>query len=196
MDLSAAAKGIFRTLAPKAASYFGTPIAGMAVKSVLDRWLGTTEPSGKPLDAKAVERALANLTPEEALALQKADQEFALQMEALGIKPEELRLEAERVAMQDRASAREREIKTGDWTPRILAYITLLGFFAVLAAQFQIALSSVAIPEAAMRTMDITTGVLFAMVLAVKDYYFGSSAGSKEKTDTMAQMAAGRRRIL
>lgn len=194
MDLSSAAKGILRAVAPTAASFFGTPLAGMAVSSVLDRWLGPEKP-GKALDPKTVERALSALTPEQGLALQKADQEFAVQMESLGIKAEELQLEAERVAMADRASAREREIKTGDWTPRILAYLILLGFFAVLVGQFHVALSYAQMPEAALRTMDITTGVLFALVLAVKDYFFGSSAGSKQKSDTMAQMAAGRRKV-
>lgn len=104
MNLSETAKGLFRSLAPVAASFFGTPLAGLAVKSVLDRWLGAEQ--GKPLDAKQVERALATLTPEQALALQRADQEFALQMEQLGLKAEELQVEAERVAGADRASAR------------------------------------------------------------------------------------------
>lgn len=82
----------------------------------------------------------------------------------------------------DRKSAREREIATGDHTTRYLAYLTLLGFFGVLGFQFYLVVKGIAIPEAALRTLDITTGVLFAMVLAVKDYYFGSSSGSKEKT--------------
>lgn len=61
MNLSETAKGILRSVAPVPASFFGTPLAGLAVKSVLDRWLGG-EP-GKPLDAKQVERALSQLTP-------------------------------------------------------------------------------------------------------------------------------------
>lgn len=46
MNLSESAKGLFRSLAPVAASFFGTPLAGLAVKSVLDRWLG--DKAGKP----------------------------------------------------------------------------------------------------------------------------------------------------
>lgn len=129
MNLSETAKGLFRSLAPVAASFFGTPLAGLAVKSVLDKWLGGED--GKPLDPKQVERTLAALTPEQALALQKADQEFALAMEQLGLKAEELKLEAERLAGADRASAREREVKTADWTPRILAGLIVLGYALV-----------------------------------------------------------------
>lgn len=187
MDLSAAAKGILRAVAPTAASYFGTPLAGMAVKSVLDKWLGPEMRDNAP---KVVEQAILSMSPEQALALQRADQEFAVQMESLGIKAEELRLEGERVAMADRASAREREIKTGDWTPRILAGLVVLGYGLV---QWYV-LSHVITPE--MRELVMRSlGVLDVSLGVVLTYYFGSSAGSKQKTDTMAQMASGRRRV-
>lgn len=188
MNLSETAKGLFRSLAPVAASFFGTPLAGLAVKSVLDRWLGAEQ--GKPLDAKQVERALATLTPEQALALQRADQEFALQMEQLGLKAEELQVEAERVAGADRASALAREVATADWTPRVLAGLIVLGYALV---QWWI-LAHVIAPE--MRELVMRSlGVLDVSLGMVLTYYFGSSAGSKDKTDTMARMASGRRRV-
>jgi hypothetical protein len=34
-----------------------------------------------------------------------------------------------------------------------------------------------------LRTLDISTGVLFAFVMASKDYFLGSSVGSKRKTE-------------
>lgn len=189
MNLSESAKGLFRSLAPVAASFFGTPLAGLAVKSVLDRWLGSQDVS-KPLDPKAVERALAALTPEQALALQKADQEFAVQMEQLGLKAEELKLEAERLAGADRASAREREVKTADWTPRVLAGLIVLGYATV---QWWL-LAHVIAPE--MREIVMRSlGVLDAALGMCLTYYFGSSSGSREKTETMARLASGRRRI-
>jgi len=185
MNLSESAKGILRTVAPAAASFFGTPLEGMAVTSLLDRWLGKGD--GKPLDPKTVERALATLTPEQALALQKADQEFA---EQLGLKGEELKLEAERVAASDRANAREREVKTTDWTPRVLAALIVLGYATV---QWWI-LAHVIAPE--MREIVMRSlGVLDAALGMCLQYYFGSSAGSKEKTATMARLASGRRRV-
>lgn len=187
MNLSETAKGLFRSLAPVAASFFGTPLAGMAVTSVLDRWLGE---DGKPLDPKNVERALAALTPEQALALQKADQEFALRMQELGIKAEELEHEAERIAGADRASAREREVKTADWTPRVLAALIVLGYAVV---QWWL-LAHVIAPE--MREIVMRSlGVLDAALGMCLTYYFGSSSGSREKTETMARLAGGRRRV-
>jgi len=188
MDLSSAAKGILRTVAPAAASFFGTPLAGLAVKSVLDRWLGA-EP-GKPLDAKAVERALAALTPEQALALQKCDHEFAVQMEQLGLKADELKLEAERVAGADRASARAREIALKDWTPKVLAVLIIATYAGVTAYL----LTHVIAPDMEALVMR-TLGVLDAALGLALAYFFGSSSGSREKTETMARLASGRRRI-
>lgn len=188
MDLSNAAKSIFRTVAPAAASFFGTPLAGLAVKSVLDRWMGGQE--GKPLDAKAVERALSQLTPEQAVALQKADQEFSVQMEQLGLKAEELKLEAERIAGADRDSARAREIALKDWTPKVLAVLIISTYAGVTAYL----LTHVIVPDMESLVMR-TLGVLDAALGLCLAYFFGSSSGSKEKTDTMARLASGRRRL-
>ncbi len=83
---------------------------------------------------------------------------------------------------EDRASARNREVQLHDPTNRQLAFLALGGFFSVLALQFWFAWSRHLIEEGVQRTLDISTGVLFAWVLAVKDYYFGSSKGSDDKT--------------
>lgn len=87
-----------------------------------------------------------------------------------------------KIDADDRASARAREIATKDRTPAYLAYISIGGFFSVLAIQFYFAWNNHLINEGVQRTLDISTGVLFAMVLAVKDYFFGSSKGSDDKT--------------
>jgi len=94
--------------------------------------------------------------------------------------------ELEQIAATDRASARQREIATKDPTTRNLAYFSVGGFYAVLAIQFYFAYANIVIPDSMQRTLDITTGVLFGMVLAVRDYYFGSSRGSDDKTKLLA----------
>lgn len=81
----------------------------------------------------------------------------------------------------DRADARQREIKTSDATTKRLAYISVVGFFVVLGVQFGFAFTGHPIATEVQRTLDISTGVLFAMVLAVKDYYFGTSHSSSKK---------------
>lgn len=170
MKLSEKVKALLGTLAPTIGTALGGPLGGLA-GNVLANALGTGD------SAKAEELLLAG-KPETLLALKQAEQAFLLEMEKLGLQREQL-------VVDDRKNAREREIKTGDMTTRNLAYITVVGFFAVLGAQFYLAFNGVVIPEGAQRTIDITTGVLFGMMFAVKDYYFGSSSGSKAKTDLL-----------
>lgn len=87
-----------------------------------------------------------------------------------------------KIDADDRNSARQREMTVKDRVPAHLAYMSVGGFFSVLAIQFYFAYAGIHIPDTMQRTLDITTGVLFAMVLAVKDYYLGSSKGSDDKT--------------
>ncbi|MEX3614741.1 MAG: hypothetical protein VB141_13535 [Burkholderia gladioli] len=100
-------------------------LVGLAAKSVGDA-LGTS------VDAKpqAIADAIAGATPEQLAAARKADQDFALKMQELGFKQV---TDLERVAADDRANARSREIATHDTlTPRVLAVFVTLGFFGVL----------------------------------------------------------------
>lgn len=172
MKLSDKVKSIIATVAPTLGTALGGPLGGLA-GNVLAQAVGGG-------DAAAVEKAILSGNPEAMLALKNAEQAFIQRMRELDIDEEKLHA-------SDRASARERETKTGDSTPRVLAYLTLAGFFIVLGAQFYLAFNGIVIPEGAQRTIDMTTGVLFAMVFAVKDYYFGSSAGSKAKTDLLGK---------
>lgn len=93
-----------------------------------------------------------------------------------------LRVSLAKIDAEDRNSARQREMTVKDRVPAHLAYASVGGFFSVLAIQFYFAYAGIHIPDSMQRTLDITTGVLFAMVLAVKDYYLGSSKGSDDKT--------------
>lgn len=93
-----------------------------------------------------------------------------------------LKVTTAKIDADDRDSARKRQSTTGDKTNAHLAYLSVYGFFAVLAAQFYFAYNGIHIGAEVQRTLDITTGILFAMVLAVKDFYFGSSKGSDDKT--------------
>ncbi len=123
-------------------------------------------------------QAAAKATPEQLLALKKAENDFALQMR-------ELDIDLERIASEDRDSARNREIKTKDWTPKILAGGITVGYFGVLFYMLTHGLPTTGGSEA-MLVMLGTLGTAFGGVMA---YYFGSSAGSKEKTEALNRMA-------
>jgi hypothetical protein len=145
----------------------------MATRAISEALLG--KPDGS--EAELVEAA-AKATPEQLLALKKAEQDFAVQMR-------ELDVDLERIANEDRNSARDREIKTKDLTPRLLAGSITLGYFGVLFFMLLNGLPTTGGSEA-MLVMLGTLGTAWGGVVA---YYFGSSAGSKEKTDAMNRMA-------
>ena len=117
------------------------------------------------------------MTTEQLLALKKAEQDFAVQMR-------ELDIDLERIANSDRDSARNREIKVKDWTPKILAGLITVGYFGVLFYMLRNGLPQHGGSEA-MLVMLGTLGTAWGGVVA---YYFGSSAGSKEKTDAINNM--------
>ena len=92
---------------------------------------------------------------------------------------ERLRVEAE-----DRASARNREIQTGDQvTPRILAGTMVAGFFLVLAW-----LLSEGMPAQGGEALLVLLGALSSGVAAVLSYYFGSSSSSETKNSTIQRL--------
>lgn len=165
---------LVRTVAPSLASAVGGPLAGMAVRTISDALLG--KPDGT--EAELAEAA-AKATPEQLLALKKAEQNFTVRMR-------ELDIDLERIANADRDSARDREVKTKDWTPRILAGLITMGYFGALFYMLRNGLPQQGGSEA-MLVMLGTLGTAWGGVVA---YYFGSSAGSKEKTEAMNRMVS------
>lgn len=162
---------LVRTVAPSIASAVGGPLAGMATKAISEALLGKPDGTEQEL-LQAVDRA----TPEQLLALKKAEQEFAVQMR-------ELDIDLERISMADRDSARSREVKTKDWTPKVLAGLITVGYFGALFYMLRNGLPQHGGSEA-MLVMLGTLGTAWGGVVA---YYFGSSAGSRAKDELMRQ---------
>ncbi len=155
--------------APSLARALGGPLAGAAVEQLSRAIFGDAA-----VDEEAIADALAAATPEQLLAIKKAGQDFEIALRQAAL--EELRIDA-----ADRASARERQIKMNDWTPSVLGAFVILGFFAVLG--FMVAKK---LPVGAETEFSIMLGALATMTAAVVNYFFGSSAGSREKTRLIA----------
>ncbi len=162
---------LVRTVAPSIASAVGGPLAGMATKAISEALLGKPDGTEQEL-LQAVDRA----TPDQLLALKKAEQDFAVQMR-------ELDIDLERIAVADRDSARSREVKTKDWTPKALAGLITVGYFGALFYMLRNGLPQHGGSEA-MLVMLGTLGTAWGGVVA---YYFGSSAGSRAKDEIMRQ---------
>lgn len=163
---------IVRTVAPGIATALGGPLAGVAVQALSNAVLGKPDASKDELI-----QAVQSATPEQLFAIKRAEQEFTLKMQ-------ELEIDLERVSNADRDSARNREVSTKDWTPRILAGLVTAGYFGVLFYMLINGLPAHGGSEA-MLVMLGTLGTAWGGIVA---YYFGSSAGSKEKTEAMNRM--------
>ena len=104
------------------------------------------------------------------------------------IKAQEMILEAYEAEVADRASARQREIAaiqsgSNDILFKTVGWGITLSFVAVVAG----AIGIWQIPEESQRLFDMGFGAVVAAFTQVIGYYFGSSAGSKQKTDLMSK---------
>lgn len=162
--------------APQLARALGGPLAGTAVSLLAQVFLGTEEAE----EAELLE-AVVSASPEQMVELRKA--EIAFREAILSASVEE-----KKIAQEDRASARARQVSLRDRVPGALAVVVLAGFFAVLAVMLVHD-----IPEGAETEFSIMLGALATMSAAVMNYYFGSSASSREKT-WMLQAGSGHRK--
>lgn len=169
-EIGSKALQVLKTVAPMLATAVGGPfgpLAGAAISAAL----GTA-----PGDSKAADAALLNATPDQLLALQKANQDFQIQMKQLGIAEEKL-------TFDDIANARAREVAVKDSTPRNLAYL-IIGFTGLCIAATLAGWTKV---DSALAGTLI--GYLVAESRSTLTYYFGSSQSSQNKDATIASIA-------
>jgi len=162
-------KGLLGTVAPGLATALGGPLAGMAVKALSASLLGNRDGSEKDISA-----ALQGASPDTLLALKEADQNFQLEMEKLDIDLAE-------IEYKDRDSARNMQKATGSVVVPILAVITVGGFFAVIGY----VLTGKVPMDSTITGMVI--GAVGSKAEQIYNFYFGSSAGSKDKTAHLAR---------
>lgn len=167
-------KQTLAAVAPGLATALGGPLAGVAATALSNKLLGKDTGT---LDE--IGEAVLTGKPEVLAQMKAAEQAFQKDMKALDI-------DLERIHQADRASARQRETSAADsWTPRILAGITTVGFFAILGW-----LVVEGKPVAGGDAMLLLLGSLGTAWTGIVAYYFGSSAGSAIKTKLMSDKAS------
>src|SRR6266849_5189306 len=166
MNFGQKALQVLRTVAPTIALAAGGPFGPLAAAAV-HAALGTGG------DEKAAETALLTATPDQLLALKKADSELQVRLKELGIAEEKL-------GFDDTANARAMQVSTHDSTPKYLAYFVTLGFFATLGY-----LIMYGKPQAGGDVMLVMVGALGTAWASIVSFYYGSSAGSAAKTDVI-----------
>lgn len=167
-------KQIVGTVAPVLATALGSPLAGVAIKTIASKLLDRPDAT-----AEEVEQAVLGADPQTLVRLKEIDAEFKKSMTDAGVK-------LEQIAADDRANARAREIQVKDHTPAILAYVVTVGFFGTLA--FMLINGKPATGGDALLVMLGSLGTAWAAIIA---YFFGSSAGSRKKDEAISQMVRG-----
>lgn len=166
-------QNIIKTVAPWIGTALGGPLGGMAVEAAANA-LGISE---KTTDA--VKQALAGVTPEQMLALKKADQDFQLAMQQLGFKQIS---DLEAIAAGDRKDARDMQKTTRSNVPAILSISVTLGYFLILTGMMT-GLLKVSDSQALLLMLgSLSTG--WGVVMA---FWFGTTHDSGRKTELLAQ---------
>lgn len=165
-------KNVVGKVAPMLGAAVAGPLGASAVAIIADA-LGLSEKT-----EEAVKMALSGTTPEQLLALKKADQDFKTKMKELGFGNQK---DMEALAVSDRDSARKREMAVGDKTARNLAYAITCGFFGTLAALMFVDI------QGDKEVLYMMLGALGSAWAGVIAYYFGSTSGSRAKTDLLAK---------
>ena len=154
MKLGGLLKNVVGAVAPTLGTALAGPMGGMAAKMI-------AEVLGVPNTSKAIEKAVAEATPEQLLELKKAEQAFELQMKELDVDVFKL----ETADIQD---ARGRFSK--DWTARIMGIVVVGGFMGYI---FLVTLQP---PEQNSEALiNLVLGYLGGLASAIISFYFGAS---------------------
>jgi hypothetical protein len=168
MELLAKFGPLLAQVAPSIATALGGPLAGVAVKTLSNALFGHEDGT-----EQQVSEAMATASPDQLAAIKKIDADFKVQMKSLDI-------DLERIAAGDRDSARQMQQNTKDSTPKILAYFITFGFFGALVWILVFGL-----PQTGLEVILMMLGSLSTSWTGVVQFYYGSSAGSKAKTDAL-----------
>ncbi len=166
---------IVKSVAPVIGTALGGPLGGMATKAISSALFGDDE----PLEGSALEKKIAAAVtgdPEALLKIKQADQAFETKMAELGI-------DLEKIAAEDRQNARNLAINTTLAPQLIIASLFIIGFIAVLYTVFK---GDIAMTEQQSNIAMYLLGILSAGIVQIMNFFFGSSAGSKEKTHKLS----------
>tara|TARA_R100001443_G_scaffold2791_6_gene9232 strand:- start:484 stop:963 length:480 start_codon:yes stop_codon:yes gene_type:complete len=156
-------KNIFKNLlgavAPTLGTALGGPMGGMAANMI-------SEVLGVPNNPKAIEKGIADATPEQLAEIKKAELSFEAEMKKLEV--DVFALEA-----QEKQDARRHFSK--DWTARIIGVGIIGGFLGYI---FLVTLQP---PEQNSEALiNLVLGYLGGLASAIISFYFGASNSTKD----------------
>ena len=153
-------KSLIGAVAPVLGPALGSPLGGAAASAIASA-LGCGN------DTKSIEKALQSASPEQLIEVKKAEIDFEKKMAELDV--DIFALEAKDI--QDARRAHK-----GDWTPRIVALISLVGFVGYIF------LVTIQPPDANSDTIvSLVLGYMGGVVSAITSFYFGASHKPDDK---------------
>ena len=157
-----------KTIAPTIATALGGPLAGLAVNAVS---------SALGIDPDKVNDTISSgkLTADQIASIQQAEI-------ALKAKAQELGLNFEQLAVEDRKSARQMQMTTGSYIPPLLSVMIVVAW-----ATIQWFLLTHIIDGSMRELIARVLGTLDGALMLVLSFYFGSSSGSQAKDQMLHQ---------
>jgi len=155
-------------IAPGIATALGGPLAGLAVTAIS---------KALNIDEKDVQSTIESgkLSADQLASLKQAEIE-------LQAKAQELGLNFEKLATDDRKSAREMQISTKSFVPALLSFLVVTAWVLI-----QYFLLTHVIAQEMRELVARILGTLDAALLLVLNFYFGSSSGSQQKDELLHQ---------
>jgi hypothetical protein len=134
-----------------------------------------------------------DMSPEEIIALKTAEMEHEEELLKLKLEENKLGLQELEMRLKDTDSARDREVQiaTSDKAPllnKIVTPVLALGLLTLTFILFGIVMfDNTPVEPSRTDILIYILGVLSAISTQIVSYYFGSSQGSKEKTEQLKE---------
>jgi len=166
---------VLKSIAPTVATALLGPLGGVAV-SALGNVLGVSEATQDKI-ADVIKSA--SMTPEQITALKQLELEYQNTEKERGFKYAEL-------SFQDRDSARKANVAGG--TQRPLFWLSLLLLCVTIGSE-AIVLFHGYPPETSDLVVGRVLGLMDAVAMLVLSYWYGTTNGSAQKSELLAQKA-------
>jgi len=134
-----------------------------------------------------------DMSPEDIIRLKTAEMEHEEELMRLRIEDDKLDLAELELRLKDTNSARDREVQisTSDKAPllnKIVTPVLALGVIGLTFVLFGAVMFDTSVVEPSRKDILIyILGVLSAISTQIVSYYFGSSQGSKDKSDQLKE---------
>lgn len=181
-------KKVIGAVAPTIGTMLGGPLAGTAVAALSNIFLG--KPNGT--EDEVSQAVLTGMTPDKIVELKKINLEHEEKMAEIGLDLAKLNQSTEIAYITDTQDARKHKDVGTFWLGIVILVVFAVTMGMSLYGSYQILKGGITIVDvSAVAAVSGFIGSIIGYVAAsaqqVVSYFYGSSAGSKQKTDAMSE---------